>query len=81
MASAPWRTSGAIAATSCDVRAICSNRRRSFAEEIAHAVRAQDVVLDGEICCLEADGTPRFKTLLFAATGRTSAPSTLPSQQ
>jgi bifunctional non-homologous end joining protein LigD len=34
-------------------------------EEIAHAVRAQDAVLDGEICCLEQDGTSNFRNLLF----------------
>ena len=28
------------------------NLRPQLADEIAHAVRAQSVVLDGEICCL-----------------------------
>jgi bifunctional non-homologous end joining protein LigD len=36
-----------------------------LAEEIAHAVRAHDAVLDGEICCLEPDGRTDFKNLLF----------------
>jgi bifunctional non-homologous end joining protein LigD len=36
-----------------------------LAEEIAHAVRARDVVLDGEICCLEPDGRTHFNKLLF----------------
>ena len=36
-----------------------------LAEEIAHAVRAQSCVLDGEICCLDADGRTNFKKLLF----------------
>ena len=34
-------------------------------EEIAHAVRAMRLVLDGEICCLRADGCADFNALLF----------------
>jgi len=34
-------------------------------EELAHAVRAHSCVLDGEICCLDADGRPNFRNLLF----------------
>ena len=34
-------------------------------EEIAHAVRANDAILDGEIVCLDADGRANFKNLLF----------------
>ena len=36
-----------------------------LAEELAHAVRALNVVLDGEICCLDADGGSNFNALLF----------------
>ncbi len=36
-----------------------------LAEEIAHAVKAERAVLDGEICCLEPDGATDFKKLLF----------------
>jgi hypothetical protein len=36
-----------------------------LAEELAHAVRAEQVVLDGEICCLDADGRSNFNALLF----------------
>jgi bifunctional non-homologous end joining protein LigD len=36
-----------------------------LAEEIAHAVRAYSVVLDGEICCLEPDGRSNFRRLMF----------------
>jgi bifunctional non-homologous end joining protein LigD len=36
-----------------------------LAEEIAHAVRADSAVLDGEICCLDPDGCSNFKNLLF----------------
>ena len=36
-----------------------------LAEEIAHAVRALSCVLDGEVCCLNPDGRPNFKQLLF----------------
>jgi ATP-dependent DNA ligase len=36
-----------------------------LAEEIAHAIRAHSAVLDGEICCLEADGRSHFNNLLF----------------
>jgi ATP-dependent DNA ligase len=35
-----------------------------LAEEIAHAVRALRVVLDGEICCLSPDGCSDFNALL-----------------
>jgi ATP-dependent DNA ligase len=34
-------------------------------EEIAHAVRSSGVVLDGEICCLDADDGSHFNNLLF----------------
>jgi bifunctional non-homologous end joining protein LigD len=36
-----------------------------LAEKIAHAVRCQSAVLDGEICCLEPDGRSHFYKLLF----------------
>jgi bifunctional non-homologous end joining protein LigD len=36
-----------------------------LAEEIAHAVRATDAILDGEICCLDRDGRTNFNALLF----------------
>lgn len=36
-----------------------------LAEELAHAVRANQVILDGEICCLDADGRSNFNALLF----------------
>jgi bifunctional non-homologous end joining protein LigD len=36
-----------------------------LAEEIAHAVRTHSCVLDGEICCLNPDGRPNFRQLLF----------------
>ena len=36
-----------------------------LAEEIAHAVRANSAVLDGEICCLDPDGRSNFYDLLF----------------
>jgi bifunctional non-homologous end joining protein LigD len=36
-----------------------------LAEEIAHAIRAHSAILDGEICCLEPDGTSNFRSLLF----------------
>jgi bifunctional non-homologous end joining protein LigD len=36
-----------------------------FAEEVAHAIRADSAILDGEICCLEPDGTSNFRNLLF----------------
>jgi bifunctional non-homologous end joining protein LigD len=36
-----------------------------LAEEIAHAIRAQDAILDGEIVCLDPDGRSNFKNLLF----------------
>ena len=36
-----------------------------LAEEIAHSVRAHSALLDGEICCLNPDGTSNFKDLLF----------------
>jgi hypothetical protein len=36
-----------------------------LAEEIAHSVGAHSAILDGEICCLDADGRSNFKNLLF----------------
>jgi bifunctional non-homologous end joining protein LigD len=36
-----------------------------LSREIAHAVRADSAVLDGEICCLEPDGHSHFHKLLF----------------
>lgn len=36
-----------------------------LAEEIAHAVRAHDAILDGEIVCLDPDGRSNFKNLVL----------------
>jgi bifunctional non-homologous end joining protein LigD len=36
-----------------------------LAEELAHTVRHQHAVLDGEIVCLDDDGRPQFNRLLF----------------
>ena len=36
-----------------------------MAEEIAHAVRAHSAVLNGEIVCLDADGSSRCRDVLF----------------
>ena len=36
-----------------------------LAEEIAYAVRAHSAIIDGEVCCLEPDGTSNFRNLLF----------------
>lgn len=36
-----------------------------LAEELAHAVRVQSAILDGEICCLAPDGGSRFYDLVF----------------
>ena len=36
-----------------------------LAEELAHAIRANRAVLDGEICCLARDGRSNFNALLF----------------
>lgn len=38
---------------------------RQLAEEIAHAVRADSAVLDGEIVCLGPHGRPDFYRLMF----------------
>lgn len=38
-----------------------------LAEEIAHSVRARDVVLDGEICCLEPDGRSKLEPASLSA--------------
>lgn len=35
------------------------------AEEIAHSVRCDSAILDGEIVCLDGDGRPNFRSLLF----------------
>jgi ATP-dependent DNA ligase len=36
-----------------------------LADEIARVVRCQSAVLDGEVCCLDADGRSNFYRLLF----------------
>ena len=36
-----------------------------LAEELAHTVKADHAVLDGEIVCLRRDGTSDFHSLLF----------------
>ena len=36
-----------------------------LAEELAHAVRADDAILDGEIVCLDAQGRSQFYSLLY----------------
>jgi ATP-dependent DNA ligase len=44
------------------------NTFRGFAELagwIAEHLRLEDAVLDGEICCLDPDGRPNFRALLF----------------
>jgi bifunctional non-homologous end joining protein LigD len=40
-------------------------RRPRLAEEIAHSVRADRAILDGEIECLAPDGRSRFYDLMF----------------
>jgi len=37
-----------------------------LAEELAHAVRAEEAILDGEIVCLDRDGRSQFYSLLFS---------------
>ena len=49
---------------------VSRNRQRfkswpQLAEEIAHAVKVESAVLDGEICCLRSDGRPNFHALMF----------------
>jgi ATP-dependent DNA ligase len=34
-------------------------------EELAHAVKAHDAIIDGEIVCLDRRGRSNFKNLLF----------------
>src|SRR5439155_7966699 len=36
-----------------------------LSEEIAHSVRANGAVLDGELVCLDSDGRSNFRKLLF----------------
>jgi bifunctional non-homologous end joining protein LigD len=36
-----------------------------LAEEVAHAVRAHNAVLDGDICCLDEHGRSQFYRLMF----------------
>ena len=36
-----------------------------LAHELAHAIRAQSAVLDGEICCVDSDGRSNVRDLLF----------------
>jgi bifunctional non-homologous end joining protein LigD len=50
---------------------LISRNRHTFkswpqlAEEVAHSVRPHSAILDGEVCCLNPDGTSNFKDLLF----------------
>jgi bifunctional non-homologous end joining protein LigD len=52
-------------------RGLVSRTRHTFkhwphlCEELAHAVRAHDAVIDGEIVCLDARGRSNSKSLLF----------------
>ena len=41
-----------------------------LAEELAHAVRADEAILDGEIVCLDAQGRSQFYSLLFGREWR-----------
>ena len=34
-------------------------------EELAHAIRATDAIVDGEVVCMEPDGRANFRTLLY----------------
>src|SRR5262249_29378041 len=36
-----------------------------LADELAHAVRCDSAILDGEVCCLDEDGRSNFHKLLF----------------
>jgi bifunctional non-homologous end joining protein LigD len=65
MASARSRTSTATAARSSRRNGHVFKSWPQLAEEIAHSVRAHSAILDGEICCLEPDGSSHFKNLLF----------------
>jgi bifunctional non-homologous end joining protein LigD len=52
----------------CELTSRNGHRFRQWpqlAEEVAHTVRTDSCVLDGEICCLEPDGRSHFKKLLF----------------
>src|SRR5918993_1307001 len=40
-------------------------RLPQLCEELAHAVKAHDAVIDGEIVCLDKRGRSNFKNLLF----------------
>ena len=47
-----------------------------LAQEIARVIRAQNAVLDGEICCLQSTGRSDFYRPLFHASTRISTRST-----
>jgi len=47
-----------------------------LAQEIAHSVRAHSAILDGEICCLNPDGTATSGICCSDGSGRSSSPST-----
>jgi bifunctional non-homologous end joining protein LigD len=52
----------------CELLSRNGHRFKSWpqlAEEIAHAVKAHNAVLDGEICCLQSDGRPNFHAVMF----------------
>jgi ATP-dependent DNA ligase len=65
MGSGHWSTSRGTAARSSRGTAHIFKGWPQLAEEIAHSVRAQSAILDGEIVCLDPDGRSSFKNLLF----------------
>ena len=56
---------GGIAASWSRATATVFRSWPQLTEEIAHAVHCRSAILDGEICCLEPDGTTNFNRLLF----------------
>ena len=50
---------------------LISRRRHTFKHwpylevELAHTVRCESAILDGEVCCLDDDGRTNFHKLLF----------------
>ena len=63
-----FRALAHITGHSCELRSRNGHTFKHWpqlCEELAHAVKAHDAVIDGEIVCLDARGRSNFKSLLF----------------
>jgi bifunctional non-homologous end joining protein LigD len=63
-----FRTLAEVRGHRCTLTSRNGNKFKSWPyleEEIAHSIRANDALLDGEIVCLDSDGRANFRNLLY----------------